>query len=292
MAVKIMETLRRRTGGGARHGRPRRRGARGRRLRRRLRVGLGGRRRRVVTCRRAARSTSRSPPTSTGPSGPRSTTLAKLFPAYPELRKMLDESLAGRGRELRPRRQAAARRPRRRSAPSTCPDDVRASRARSPPPTPAAAGAAAGAADDTEFVGVVDIAEGKEDAVTALLVKGGATKAGRARRGDLLHAARRRHGRGRRPTARSSSPTARASSTRRSTRTRRAATRPSRGSDKFTDALGKLPADVFGQAYIDVGALRPRRPAPPRRSSSSSASTTTRTPSSRRRSRPSPRARA
>ena len=78
------------------------------------------------------------------------------------------------------------------------------------------------------------------------------------------------------PTARSSSPTPSSSCSPRSTPTRPGGDQTLAGTDKFTDALAKLPAEVFGQAYLDIGAFVQRsriarRPA----GSSSSAWTTT-----------------
>jgi hypothetical protein len=179
--------------------------------------------------------------------------LAKLFPAYPEFRKMLDDELKGGNvdfdtdvKPLLGDRAAVGI--------LNVPDakGIEGSLTSSDPE--AAAGAAAGAADDTQVVGVVDVAEGKEDAMTALLVKGGATKAGEHdgvayytqkdddtvaavtdgalvvgnSTGQLFQALDAHDAGGDKTLA---------------------------GQSRFTDALAKLPPDVFGQAYIDVGAL-------------------------------------
>ena len=185
-----------------------------------------------------------------GPQWTQIDTLARQFPAYPELRTMLDDSLASEDvnfdRDIKPllgdRAAIGAL-----SVPDAA--GLQESLTASSPDA-----AAQDAADDLQFVGVVDIAEGKDDAVTALLVKGGATKSGEhagatyyTQPGDetvvavddgalvvadsvpQLYTALDAHQAGGDKTL--------------------------AGTDRFTDALGKLPADVFGQAYIDVGAF-------------------------------------
>lgn len=179
--------------------------------------------------------------------------LAKLFPAYPELRRMLDEELRGDevdfDRDVKPllgERAAIGIL----SLPD--PSGIQGSITSADPGS--AAGAAAGAADDTEMVGVIELAEGQEEAATALILKGGATKAGEhdgvsfyqdsgddtvvavadgaiviTDSADRLRRALDAHEAGGEATL--------------------------AGQDRFTDALAKLPADVFGQAYMDVGAL-------------------------------------
>lgn len=188
-----------------------------------------------------------------GPQWTQVDALAKLFPAYPEFRKELEQDLQGEDvdfdRDVKPLlgdRAAVAVL----NVPDT--SGIQGSITSTDPES--AAGAAAGAADDTEVVGVVDIAEGEEDAVTALLVRSGATKAGEhdgvsyyqkpdddtvtavadgalvvANSTGQLYKALDAHDAGGDQTL--------------------------AGQSKFTDALAKLPADVFGQAYIDVGSL-------------------------------------
>jgi hypothetical protein len=179
--------------------------------------------------------------------------LAKLFPAYPELRKELDEGLRGEDvdfeRDLKPLlgdRAAVAVM----NVPDT--SGIQGSITSTDPGS--AAGAAAGAADDTEAVGVVDIAEGKEEALTALLVRSGATKAGehdgvpyyQQPDDDTIVAV-------------ADGALVVSDSTVRVFKALDAhaagGDKTLAGQDRFTDALGKLPAEVFGQAYIDVGAL-------------------------------------
>ena len=179
--------------------------------------------------------------------------LAKLFPAYPEFRAMLDDELQGQDvnfeRDVKPLLGDRAA-----IGVLNVPDTSGIQGSITSTDPESAAGAAAGAADDTEVVGVVDIAEGKEDAMTALLVRSGATKAGEhdgiayytqtdddtvaavapgalvvANSTGQLYKALDAHDAGGDKTL--------------------------AGQDKFKDALAKLPADVFGQAYIDVGSL-------------------------------------
>ncbi len=179
--------------------------------------------------------------------------LAKLFPAYPEFRAMLDDELQGQDvnfeRDVKPLLGDRAA-----IGVLNVPDTSGIQGSITSTDPESAAGAAAGAANDTEVVGVVDIAEGKEDAMTALLVRSGATKAGEhdgiayytqtdddtvaavapgalvvANSTGQLYKALDAHDAGGDKTL--------------------------AGQDKFKDALAKLPADVFGQAYIDVGSL-------------------------------------
>lgn len=174
--------------------------------------------------------------------------LAKLFPAYPELRQKLDEALKSDDvdfeTEIKPLLGEHAA-----IAGIALPDTAALGGSLTAPD----AGAAAQAADDMEFVGVVELAEGKDEDVKALLVKGGATKAGTHAGADYytdapdtvaavndgvlvisdteaqLFKALDAHAAGGDKTL--------------------------AGTAKFTDALGKLPADVFGQAYMDIGAI-------------------------------------
>lgn len=181
-----------------------------------------------------------------GPQWAQVDALAKLFPAYPELRAELDEALRGEDvdfeTEVKPllgERAAIAglnvpQTPDVGSITSVTPDD------------------AAAAAEDQQFVGVVEIADGQEDALKALLVENGATAAGQSGGADIftdddtvaavadgvlvvsdtraqLDQALAAHAEGGDATL--------------------------GGTDKFTEALAKLPADVFGQAYVDIGAF-------------------------------------
>jgi hypothetical protein len=184
-----------------------------------------------------------------GPQWTQVKALAKLFPGYPEFQKMLDDELSSENvdfdTEVKPllgdRAAVAA---------LSIPDAAKVQGTL----TSGDATGAAEAADDTPFVAVVDIADGKDADVTALLVKGGATQAGqhagvpvyKDSSGDTvaavddgalvvsdkeqqLFAALDAHAQGGDKTL--------------------------AGTQKFTDALSKLPPDVFGQAYIDLGTL-------------------------------------
>jgi hypothetical protein len=179
--------------------------------------------------------------------------LAKLFPAYPEFRTMLDNELKGGNvnfetdvKPLLGDRAAVGvlNVPNAKGIEGSLTSD-----------TPqAAAGAAAGAANDTDVVGVVDVAQGKEDAMTALLVKGGATKAGEhdgvayyTQSGDDTVAAVTD---GALVVANSTGQLFQALDAHSAGGDKTLA-----GQSRFTDALAKLPPDTFGQAYVDVGAL-------------------------------------
>ncbi|MGE0027160.1 MAG: DUF3352 domain-containing protein [Thermoleophilia bacterium] len=180
--------------------------------------------------------------------------LAKLFPAYPEFRKELEKDLQGQDvnfeRDVKPLLGDRAA-----VAVLNIPDTkgIQGS-ITSTDPESAAAGAAAGAADDTQVIGVVDIAQGKEDALTALLVRGGATKAGehdgvayyQEPGNDTVTAVAD----GALVVANSTGQLYKALDAHQAGGDQTLA-----GQSKFTDALAKLPADVFGQAYIDVGSL-------------------------------------
>ena len=213
--------------------------------------------------------------------------LAKQFPGYPELQRTLDRELKSEDvdfdTQIKPllgERAAVAG--------LQLPDTAGLQGSLTAPD----AGDAAEAADDLEFVAVVELADDKSQQVKDLLVQGGLTSRGERAgaeyfaQGDedgvvaitddalvftdteqQLFTALDAHAAGGGQTL--------------------------AGTDKFTDALAKLPAEVFGQAYLDIGALVQRR----RRGRgaagpSSSAWTTTARPSWRRRSPPSPRARA
>ncbi|MGD9696895.1 MAG: DUF3352 domain-containing protein [Thermoleophilia bacterium] len=175
--------------------------------------------------------------------------LARLFPAYPEFERMLDEELSGEGvdfeRDVKPllgdRAAVAA---------LSLPDVSDTAGALTSGETPTLPGGAG----DEQFVGVVEVADGKEDAVKALLTREGATRAGERGGAEYyttpdddtvvavapgavvvaddttsLFQALDAHEKGGDATL--------------------------AGTDKFTDALGKLPADVFGQAYMDIGSI-------------------------------------
>ncbi len=172
--------------------------------------------------------------------------LAKLFPAYPELRAELEKALRGEDvdfeTEVKPllgERAAVAglnvpQTPDAGSITSVTPD------------------AAAAVAEDQQFVAVVEIADGQEDALKSLLTENGATAAGQSQGADIY----------------TDDDTVAAvadgvlvvSDTRAQVDQALAAHAQGGdatlgGTDRFTDALAKLPADVFGQAYIDVGAF-------------------------------------
>jgi Protein of unknown function (DUF3352) len=173
--------------------------------------------------------------------------LAALFPGYPKLQKMIDDSLEGEDvnfetdvKPLLGERAAIAALsvPNVSGITTTDPEG--------------AAGAAEDALSDTG-VGVVDIAEGKDAAVTALITKksapqgehDGVTYYKATEGGTLtavtdgalvitdsqpaLFAALDAHEAGGDQTL--------------------------AGTSKFTDALGKLPDDVFAQGYLDVGSF-------------------------------------
>lgn len=186
-----------------------------------------------------------------GPQWTQIDTLAKIFPAYPRLRAQLEKELRGEDvdfeTEVKPLLGERAA-----IAALDVPDSsgVRGS-------------ITSGSRDDAikaigdedmDFVGVVEIAEGQEDALKALLVKEGATPAGE-RDGAALFTD-------------SDDGTAVAvadgvlvvSDTPEQLNTALDAHKAGGeatlgGTDKFTEALSKLPADVFGQAYVDLGAF-------------------------------------
>lgn len=174
--------------------------------------------------------------------------LAKLFPAYPELRTMVDDALKSDSvdfeTEVKPLLGPSA-----------------AVAALALPETPALGGAlssatasdVAKASDESDFVAVVELADGKDDAVTALLVKSGATKAGTHAGVDYYTDAP--------DTVAAVSDGVLVLSDAKE-QVFQALDAHSAGGDKtlagtkkFTEALAKLPADVFGQAYIDIGGI-------------------------------------
>lgn len=188
-----------------------------------------------------------------GPQWTQVDTLAKLFPAYPEMKRSLQEDLQGEDvdfeTEVKPllgeRAAVAALAP---------PDAAEVQGSLTSGRPDAAAGAAADVAEDQEFIGLVELADGKEDALKSLLQEQGMTRGGERAGAEWyrdpedetvtavadgvmvvsdteedLFAALDAHEDG--------------------------GDRTLAGTDRFTDALGKLPADSFGHAYIDVGAF-------------------------------------
>ncbi len=186
-----------------------------------------------------------------GPQWQQIDALAKLFPAYPELRAELDEALMSEDvdfeTEVKPllgERAAMAGL----NVPQT--DELANSLTSADPSV--APDVVESAADDQQFVAVVEIAEGQEAALEKLLTDNGATAAGESNGARLY----------------TESDTAAAvadgilvvSDTQEQVQQALDAhaaggDQTLGGTDKFTDALAKLPADVFGQAYIDVGAF-------------------------------------
>lgn len=181
--------------------------------------------------------------------------LAKLFPAYPKLRADLERSLESGNvnfdTEVRPLlggRAAIGVL----SIPRSSSIQAGASRGKGASTAPAAAVAAA--ASDTQAVGVVEIAKGKQDAMKALLVKSGAAAAG-TYDGAALYTSKDRSS-----VAAVTSDALVVSDTK--ARVEKSLDAHKAGGDKtlggtarFADAIGKLPADVFGQAYLDLGGI-------------------------------------
>ena len=186
-----------------------------------------------------------------GPQWKQVDSLAKLFPAYPELRAQLNAALRSDSvnfeTDVKPLLGARAA-----IAGLNIPSAKAVQGSVTSPSAAAGAAAAAAAAGNEQFVGVVEIASGKRAAMEAVLVKSGATKAGQHDGADYykegpgtvaavtdnalvvadtnaqLFAALDAHQAGGDKTL--------------------------AGTSKFSDAIGKLPADVFGQAYFDIGA--------------------------------------
>jgi hypothetical protein len=175
--------------------------------------------------------------------------LAEQFPGYPEFQRMLQQELKSEDvdfdTEIKPllgERAAVAG--------LQVPDTAGLQESLTAPD----AGDAADAADDLEFVAVVELADDKSQQVKDLLVQEGAVSRGEragaeyfAQDGEdgvvavtddalvfseteqqLFTALDAHAGGGGQTLA---------------------------GTDKFTDALAKLPAEVFGQAYLDLGAF-------------------------------------
>jgi hypothetical protein len=177
--------------------------------------------------------------------------LAKQFPGYPDLERMIQEGL--RSEDVDFETEVAPLLGERAAIAALGLPETAALQGALTTTAPDAA-EAADAADDLEFVAVVEIADGKEQAAKDLLVREGAVSKGEhagaeyytqdggdgvvaVDDGALLFsdteaqvfAALDAHEAGGDQTL--------------------------AGTDKFTDALAKLPADVFGQAYLDLGAF-------------------------------------
>lgn len=175
--------------------------------------------------------------------------LAKLFPGYPSFQRMIDEGLQSDEvdfeTEVKPLLGERAA-----IAGLALPD---AAEVQGTLTSPSPEGAAE-AADDAEFVAVIEIADGQEDAVKALLTKSGSTRQGE-------HNGVEYYGDPAEDTVVAvDEGAAIISDTQEQVFTALDAheaggDRTLAGTDKFNDALGKLPADVFGQAYIDIGAF-------------------------------------
>lgn len=182
-----------------------------------------------------------------GPQWTQIDTLAKLFPAYPKLRAMVDDALQSDEvnfeTDVKPLLGAHA------AIAGLALPDTAALQGSLTSPTP---GAAVKAADDLQFVGVVELADGKDADVEALLVKSGAKKDGTHAGADIFTESG--------SVAAVSDGVLVVSDTK--PQLFKALDAHAAGGDKtlagtsrFSDALAKLPADVFGQAYFDVGAL-------------------------------------
>jgi Protein of unknown function (DUF3352) len=183
-----------------------------------------------------------------GPQWTQVDALAKLFPAYPELRTELDDALRSEKvdfeTEVRPLLGERAA-----IGGLALPDAVAAGAAGDG--AAGAADAASAAADDTEFVAVVELADGGSDGMKALLTKSGATRAGEhdgaeyyTADGDTVAAV--------------TDDALVVSDTKEQVFAaldahQAGGDKTLAGTARFSDAIGKLPADVFGQAYFDVG---------------------------------------
>lgn len=183
-----------------------------------------------------------------GPQWTQVDALAQLFPAYPQLRAELDEALRSEDvdfdAEIAPllgERAALAGL----ALPGV--DDIPGSLDEATPD------AAARAADDLEFMAAVEIADGKDADVTALLTDEGATVAQTHEGVDIYTdgdemAAAVADG----VLLISDTP---AQVVQALEAHAAGGDRTLAGTEKFQDALAKLPADVFGQAYIDLGSI-------------------------------------
>jgi hypothetical protein len=177
--------------------------------------------------------------------------LAKLFPAYPELRKELDKSLKSGDvdfdTEVKPLLGERAA-----IGILSIPDTSGIAGSLTSPG--AGAGAASAAAGETQAVGVVEIADGKEDAMKALLVKGGATPAGEYDGAALYNSDDDG------AVAAVADGVLVVGDTKAQVETsldahKAGGDKTLGGTSRFSDAIGALPADVFGQAYIDLGGI-------------------------------------
>lgn len=180
-----------------------------------------------------------------GPQWTQVDSLAKLFPAYPELRSELDAALRSNEvnfetdvKPLLGERAAIAG--------LAIPDAALNGSITSPD-----GAAAAAAAGDSEVVAVVELADGKSADMEALLTKSGAKKTGE-------HAGAGVYTADDDTVAAVTDDALVVSDTQKQVYA--ALDAHTAGGDKtlagtarFSDAIGKLPADVFGQAYFDVG---------------------------------------
>jgi hypothetical protein len=182
-----------------------------------------------------------------GPQWTQVDALAKLFPAYPKLRTMIDDSLKSDTvdfeKDVKPLLGAHAA-----IAGLSLPDTAAIQGSL----TDTTGAGATKAAQDMPFVGVVEIADGKRKDVEALILKSGAKADGTHDGADVY--------------TESDSVAAvddnaivvadtKAELFKALDAHQAGGDQTLAGTSKFTDALGKLPADVFGQAYIDVGAI-------------------------------------
>jgi Protein of unknown function (DUF3352) len=186
-----------------------------------------------------------------GPQWQQVEALAKEFPGYPDLERMIQEGLQSEDvdfdtgiKPLLGERAAVAG--------LRLPDAGELEGALTAPAPDAAQ--AADAADDMEFVAVVELADGAAQQVKDLLVKEGLVSKGEHEGAEYYAQADEDGGVAVDDDAIVVSDTqaqvfaaldAHAAG----------GDQTLAGTDKFTDALAKLPADVFGQAYLDVGAF-------------------------------------
>lgn len=177
--------------------------------------------------------------------------LARQFPGFPELERMLDEELRSGDvdfeTEIKPLLGERAA-----IAGLALPDTSGLEGALTTPE--AGPGAAADAADDLEFVAVLEIADGQAQAVKDLLVREGAVSQGE-REGAEYFAQADEDG-----VVAVDDEAIVLSDTQEQVFTALDAhaaggDQTLAGTDKFTDALALLPEDVFGQMYLDIGAF-------------------------------------
>lgn len=188
-----------------------------------------------------------------GPQWQQVSALAKLFPSYPELRKMIDSSLQNDkvnfDRDVKPLLGDRAA-----IGVLSIPSASLQTATLANGGTAAGAAAAKKAANDAPVVAAVDIAKGKASTVTDLIVKGGATKLGQHDGVDV-------YGKAGDPTVAAVDDGALVIANRTADlyaaldAHQAGGDKTLAGQSRFKDALAKLPADVFGQAYVDVGAL-------------------------------------